>query len=69
MKSIKRPSQSELDSMSHGEKNVLILKLFDRLEELESRVKKHENKPSKDSQNSSKPPSTDGLRKEAAEPR
>ena len=35
MKTIKRPSQSELDSMSHAEKDALILKLFDWLKELE----------------------------------
>ena len=69
MKPLKRPSQLELDSMSHAEKDALIFKLFDWLEALERRLEKLENKPGKNSQNSSKPPSTDGLRKGAAEPR
>jgi transposase len=69
MKNLNRPTQTELDSMSHAEKDVLILKLFDWLEELEGRLKKLEDKIVKDSNNSSKPPSSDGLRKGAAQPR
>lgn len=57
MKTLARPSQAELDAMSHAEKDALIL----RLEELENKVVKN-------SRNSSKPPSSDGLRKVAAEP-
>ena len=69
MKNLNRPSQTELDSMSHAEKNALILKLFDYLEELDVRLNKLEEKIIKDSSNSSKPPSSDGLRKGAAQPR
>jgi hypothetical protein len=36
MKDLKRPSQAELDTMSPLEKDVLILKLFNLLEELDS---------------------------------
>ncbi|WP_338849830.1 IS66 family transposase [Massilia sp. W12] len=46
----------ELNKMSHAEKDALILTLFARLEALENRVPKT-------SQNSSKPPSSDGLQK------
>ena len=42
--------------MTHGEKDALILMLLARLEVLESLVRK-------DSHNSSKPPSSDGLAK------
>ncbi|MEI7995197.1 MAG: DUF6444 domain-containing protein [Methylococcaceae bacterium] len=69
MKTLSRPSQAELDAMSHAEKDALIAKLFDWLEQLEARLEQLENKTVKNSRNSSKPPSTDGLRKGAAEPR
>ena len=69
MKNLKRPTQTELDAMSHAEKDALILKLFDWLEEFEERLNKLENKIVKDSNNSSKPPSSDGLKKGAAQPR
>jgi transposase len=66
---LQRPSQAELDCMSHAEKDALILKLFDVLEDLERRLKAIEEKVEKTSRNSSKPPSSDGLKKGAAEPR
>jgi hypothetical protein len=56
MKSLKRPNQIELDAMSHAEKDTLIFKLFDWLEELEDRINKLENKIVKDSNNSNNPP-------------
>ena len=65
MENLKRPNQSELDAMSHAEVYRLVMQLFDLLADLESRSVKVE----KDSKNSSKPPSSDGLRKGAAEPR
>ena len=65
MKNLKRPDQSELDAMSHAELCGLIMRLFDVQEDLESRLAKVE----KNSKNSSKPPSSDGLKKGAAEPR
>lgn len=66
---LQRPTQAELDRMSHAEKDALILKLFDLLEGLERRLKSIEEKVEKTSRNSSKPPSSDGLKKGAAEPR
>lgn len=65
MKNLKRPNQSELDAMSHADLCALIMQLFDLLESIESRLVKVE----KNSKNSSKPPSSDGLKKGAAEPR
>lgn len=69
MKKLKCPPQIELDAMSHAEKDALIFALFDWQEELEDRINKLENKIIKDSNNSNKPPSSDGLRKGAAQPR
>jgi transposase len=69
MNKLRRPSQAELDRMSPAEKDALILKLFDLLENLEKRLEKIEGKVEKTSRNSSKPPSSDGLRRQAAEPR
>jgi transposase len=63
------PSQGDLDRMSHVEKDALIVQLFDRLASLEGRLKELEGCVEKTSRNSSKPPSSDGLRKGAAEPR
>jgi transposase len=65
MKNLKRPDQSKLDEMSHADLCGLIMQLFDLLENLESRLVTVE----KNSKNSSKPPSSDGLKKGAAEPR
>jgi transposase len=65
MKNLKRPDQSELDAMSHADLCELIMQLFDVLADLESRLDTVE----KNSKNSSKPPSSDGLKKGAAEPR
>ena len=64
-----RPAQTDLDRMSHAEKDALILSLFDVLEGFGRRLKELEGKVEKTSQNSSKPPSSDGLKKEAAKPR
>lgn len=64
-----RPSQADLDRMSHAEKDALIFQLFDLLAGLEQRLGDVEAKIEKTSRNSSQPPSSDGLRKEAAEPR
>jgi transposase len=58
-----------IDAMSHAEKDALIMKVFDWLEKLEARLNELEKKTVKNSRNSSKPPSSDGLRKGAAEPR
>ena len=64
-----RPSQAELDRMSQAEKDALVMELFDLLEGLQKRLAEVERKVEKTSRNSSKPPSSDGLRRRAAEPR
>jgi transposase len=69
MLELKRPTQTELDRMSAAEKDALILSLFDVLEAFGRRLRELEGKVEKTSKNSSKPPSSDGLKKAAAEPR
>lgn len=69
MERLKRPTQKELDAMDHAQKDALIFKLFDIIEQLDRRVTELENRARKNSQNSSKPPSADGLKKGAAQPR
>lgn len=66
---LQRPSQADLDRMSHAEKNALIAQLFDLLSSVEQRLQELEGRVAKTSRNSSKPPSSDGLRRGAAEPR
>ena len=53
---VKKSSVPDLSCLTHEEKDTLILALLARLEVLESAV-------SKNSHNSSKPPSSDGLAK------
>jgi transposase len=53
----------ELSSLSHFEKDQLILSLWAFSRDLEIRMKELEDKLSKNSQNSSKPPSSDGFSK------
>lgn len=55
----KKPLAPDLSILSHEEKDTLILSLFARLDALESKV-------NKTSQNSSKPPSSDGLAKKTS---
>ena len=64
-----RPTQAELDSMSHAEQDALILLLFEVLARHEQRLSEVEGKVAKTSQNSSQPPSWDGLRKGPGKPR
>ncbi|MGI9211966.1 MAG: DUF6444 domain-containing protein [Methylococcaceae bacterium] len=52
--------------MSHAEKDALILWLFDVLDALEGRLGEVERTVKKTSQNSSRPQSSDGLRRQAA---
>ena len=53
----------DLSSLSHEQKDVLIRQLFDLVQRLTARVEELEARLSKDSHNSSKPPSSDGLGK------
>ena len=57
------PTQAELDGMSHAEKDALIVLLFDHLARHEQRLSAVEGKVEKTSQNSSQPPSSDGLKR------
>ena len=66
---LQRPTQAELDRMRPEEKDALILRLFDLLEKLQGRVEALEAQVKKNSRNSSKPPSSDGLNKQPAQPR
>jgi transposase len=63
------PTQSELNQMSHAEKDALILMLFEAFERLQAQVEALNSQITKNSRNSSKPPSSDGLKKGAAQPR
>ncbi|WP_408631178.1 DUF6444 domain-containing protein [Methylocaldum marinum] len=55
--------------MSHAGKDALIRTLFDLLEGLERRLAEVERKVEKTSRNSRRPPSSDGLNRQAAKPR
>ena len=68
MSELKRPSQAEVDAMSHADKDALILVLFDMLGRHEQYLKDLKSKVEKTSRISSKPPSSDGLKKGPAEP-
>ena len=54
-----KPSSPNLTGLTHEQKDILILTLLARLEALESKVNKN-------SSNSSKPPSSDGLAKKTS---
>ena len=57
---MQRPNLSQLTS---AEKDTLILTLFETIERLEARICELEAQLGKNSYNSSKPPSSDGLNK------
>lgn len=52
-----------LESLSHEQKDALILQLFSYIQTLEARIQALEAQLSKDSSNSGKPPSSDGFKK------
>ena len=54
---------AELSLLSHEQKDALIRMLFEKVRELTARVEELEARLSKDSHNSGKPPSSDGLAK------
>jgi transposase len=56
----------DLSQLSEAEKDVLILELFEIIERLEARIVELEGQLGKDSHNSSKPPSSDWVKKPAA---
>jgi transposase len=53
----------DLSQLSHEEKDALIIALWNHIQHLEERIKKLEDQLSKNSNNSSKPPSSDGFNK------
>ena len=58
-----RPTQADLNEMSHADKDAFILFLFDAFEQLKKRADELENTVKKTSRNSGIPPSMDGLKK------
>jgi transposase len=64
-----RPTPAELNQMSHAEKDALFTRVFDLLESMAKRLEELEGRVEKNSSNSGKPPSSDGLKRQAAEPR
>ena len=63
MTAIPRLSREQLEQLDKETLIALVLQLQDQLDELSQRVKKLEDQIAKDSHNSSKPPSSDGLSK------
>jgi transposase len=51
----------DLSSLSHSQKDTLILQLFDHINQLSQELKELKSQISKNSRNSSKPPSSDGY--------
>ena len=69
MPKLHRPTPAELSQMSHAEKRALIEPWFDLLDGLEKRRADVEKRVVKTSRNSSRPPSSNGLKRPAAAPR
>ena len=64
-----RLTRERLQELSHADLVELVLVLFDRLDQLTARVNELEAQLNKNSKNSNKPPSSDGLKRQAAQPR
>jgi len=64
-----RPTKASLEQLSHADLVALVLTLFDHIDRLNVRVEDLDSKLNKNSKNSSKPPSSDGLKRQPAQPR
>ncbi|WP_040839741.1 IS66 family transposase [Thiothrix nivea] len=64
-----RPTRESLQQLSHADLVELVLMLFDRIDQLTARVNELEAQLNKNSKNSHKPPSSDGLKRQPAQPR
>lgn len=64
-----RPTREDLQQLSHVQLVDLVLTLFDAIEHLSTRVADLEAQLGKNSKNSHKPPSSDGLKRQPAQPR
>lgn len=69
MNQLPRPTRESLQQLSHAELVELVLMLFDRIDQLTTRVNELEAQVNKNSKNSHKPPSSDGLKRQPAQPR
>ena len=61
-----RALPEDVSQLTEAQKDVLILTLLDTVEQLEARIRELEAQLGKDSHNSRKPPSSDGLKKPTA---
>lgn len=68
MKQLLRPTRENLQQLSHTELVELVLMLFDRMDQLTARVSGLEAQVNKTSKNSHKPPSSEGLKRQPAQP-
>lgn len=64
-----RPNLEMLNALSHADLVALVIVLFGHIDQLTARVEELEARLNKNSKNSSKPPSSDGLKRQPAQPR
>lgn len=69
MNSLIRPTKEDLQQLSHSQLVDWVLSLFDTLEQLSTRVAELEAQLGKNSKNSHQLPSSDGLKRQPAQPR
>ena len=69
MNQLPRPTRESLQQLSHADLVELVLMLFERIDQLTARVNELESQANKNSKNSHKPPSSDGLKRQPAQPR